>query len=362
MQVVIFILILSVLVLIHEAGHFVAAKIFKVKVEEFGIGLPPKAKNLFVKWGTQFSLNWLPIGGFVKLFGEEYETGDELLPEVKERFYNKPSWQRAIVFVAGVMMNFLLGIVLFAIVYSVIGIPTQTNRVTVSEIAAGSPAEKAGLKTGERIGGLWDMGGRWTIVATDQLVKLINEHKGQEITLIVIDKQGNERQIVVTPRENPPEGEGALGVALSNVELLKYPWWQMPFRGMYEGTKEALAWGRDIADGLGKIVYGLITGKGVAADVRGPIGIYQVSSQVVKQGLVATLQFVGILSVNLAILNVMPFPALDGGRLVFLAVEKIIGKRLKNKIEGYLNMAGMVLLLGFMLLITVRDVIGLIKR
>lgn len=353
MQVVIFLLILSVLVLIHEAGHFVAAKIFKVKVEEFGIGLPPKAKNLFVKWGTQFSLNWLPIGGFVKLFGEEYEAGDELLAEKSERFYNKPAWQRAIVFIAGVTMNFLLGIVLFAIVYSIIGIPTKTNRVTVSEVVAGSPAQKAGLKVDVVVEGYG---------SSDQLVKFINDNKGKEVTLKVVDKQGIESEIKVTPRENPPLGEGALGIALSNVELLKFPWWQMPFRGMYEGTKEALAWGRDIAGGLWRIVYGLMTGKGVAADVSGPVGIYKVSSMVVKQGLVATLQFVGILSVNLAILNIMPFPALDGGRLVFLVIEKVIGKKLKNKVEGYFNMGGMVLLLGFMLLITVRDVIGLIRH
>lgn len=362
MQIIIFLLILSVLVLVHEAGHFVAAKIFKVKVEEFGIGLPPKARDLFKKWGTQFSLNWLPIGGFVKLFGEEYEAGDELLPEAAGRFYNKPAWQRALVFTAGVMMNFVLGIVLFAVVYSIIGVPTKTAKVRISEVAVGSPAEKAGIKIEEQIAEFRIQDSAVKITSTDQLVKLINDNKGKEVVLRVVDKGGLESEIKVTPREKPPVGEGALGVALTNIELLKFPWWQMPFRGMVEGTKEAWAWGRDIASGLGKIVYGLITGKGITADVKGPIGIYQVSSQVVKQGVVATLQFVGILSVNLAILNIMPFPALDGGRLVFLAVERVIGKKMKNKIEGYVNTVGMVMLLGLMFLITVRDVVGLIRR
>ncbi len=311
---------------------------------------------------TQFSLNWLPIGGFVKLFGEEYETGDEILPGKSERFYNKPAWQRGLVFVAGVLMNFLLGIVLFAVVYSIIGIPTKTDRVTISEVAQNSPAEKVGLKVDERVAEFRIQNSAVKIGSTDQLVKLINDNKGKEVSLKIIAKDGKVREVKVVPRENPPVGEGALGVALSSIELIKYPWWQMPFRGMYEGTIEAWAWGKQIAGGLWQIVYGLLTGKGVAADVKGPVGIYQVSSQVVKQGLVATLQFVGILSVNLAILNIMPFPALDGGRLVFLVVEGIIGKKIKNKIEGYFNTAGMVLLLGLMLLITVRDVIKLVVK
>ena len=199
-------------------------------------------------------------------------------------------------------------------------------------------------------------------MGTDQLVKLISENKGKEVGLRIVEKNGDEKEVKVTPRESPPEGEGALGIGLSSIELIKYPWWQMPFRGMVEGTKEAVAWGKEIAGGLWKIVYGLLTGKGIEADVKGPVGIYQVSSQVVKQGLVTTLQFVGILSVNLAILNIMPFPALDGGRVAFLVVEKIIGKKLKNKIEGYFNTVGMVLLLGLMLLISIRDVVKLIVK
>jgi len=125
---------------------------------------------------------------------------------------------------------------------------------------------------------------------------------------------------------------------------------------------EAIAWGRDIASGLGKMVYGLVTGKGVPKDLAGPVGIYQVSGQVIKQGLLATLQFIGILSVNLAVLNILPFPALDGGRLIFLGVEKVIGKRRKNTVEGYVNTAGMIFLLSVMALITVRDVWRLIVK
>ncbi|MBI1872080.1 site-2 protease family protein, partial [Candidatus Collierbacteria bacterium] len=200
------------------------------------------------------------------------------------------------------------------------------------------------------------------IKETDQLVKLINENKGKEVTLTIIDKEGKEREVKVVPREKPPEGEGSLGVVLTSVEFLKFPWWQMPFRGVVVGLKEAIAWGKDIAGGFWQIVYGLITGKGVAADVKGPVGIYEISGQVVRQGIIPTLQFMGVLSVNLAILNIMPLPALDGGRLLFLPVEWIIGKKRKNKVEGYVNTVGMIFLLSLMLLITIRDVIGLIQK
>jgi regulator of sigma E protease len=201
-----------------------------------------------------------------------------------------------------------------------------------------------------------------SIKETNQLVKLVTQHAGEEVSLKVIGKDGSEKTIVVVPRVSPPEGEGALGVMLSNVELTQFPWWQMPFRGAVVGMSEAIAWGKDIAGGLGQMVYGLLTGKGVPKDLAGPIGIYQVSGQVIKQGFLATLQFVGILSINLAVLNILPFPALDGGRVIFLGVEKIIGKRRKNLVEGYVNTAGMIFLLSIMALITVRDVWRLIVK
>ena len=351
-QLVVFFLILSVLVLVHEFGHFISARIFGIRVEEFGFGLPPRAKKLFTKWGTVFTLNWLPIGGFVKLYGEEYSDGDEVVAGDAGRFYDKPARVRAVVFVAGVIMNFLLGIFLFATVYSFVGIPVTTDRVRVEEIVADSPADKAGFKVGDVVKQFSE---------TNQMVKFVNEKAGSEIELLVVGKDGAERTIKVIPRKDPPAGQGALGIVLSNVELTKYPWWQMPFRGAVVGLSEAIAWGKDIASGLGHMVYGLVTGKGVPKDLSGPVGIYQVSGQVIKQGFLATLQFMGVLSINLAVLNILPLPALDGGHVFFLLIEKIIGRKRKNKIEGYVNTAGMIFLLCAMLLITVRDVARLLK-
>ncbi len=361
-QLLIFLAILSVLVLIHEWGHYICAKIFGVKVEEFGFGLPPRARQLFTRKGTLFTLNWLPIGGFVKLYGEEYSNGDELVLDKGDRFYEKSARARAVILTAGVLMNFLLGIFLFATVYSFVGIPVKTDRVRVVEVVAESPADKAGLRIDDRIMEFRFGETKEKIENTDQLVKLVVDHAGEEVVLIVVGKEGVEKTIGLVPRKDPPAGEGALGIVLSNVELTKYPWWQMPFRGAVVGLSEAIAWGKDIANGIWQMAYGLLTGKGVPKDLAGPIGIYQVSGQVIKQGFLATLQFVGILSVNLAVLNILPFPALDGGRLIFLGVEKIIGKRRKNLVEGYVNTAGMIFLLSVMALITIRDVWRLIVK
>lgn len=360
-QLIVFFVILSVLVLVHEWGHYISARIFGVKVEEFGFGLPPRARKLFEKWGTVFTLNWLPIGGFVKLFGEEYSTGDELVAGVTGRFYDKSARVRSVILLAGVAMNFLLGILLFSTVYSFVGIPVKTERVRAVEVVKDSPADKAGFRVDDIVKQIDFDSQKIMIKETDKMVKLVGEQAGQELTVDLKAKDGAEKTVKVTPRKDPPPGEGALGVVLSNVELTKFPWWQMPFRGAVVGLSEAIAWGRDIASGLGKVLYGLVTGKGVPKDLSGPVGIYQVSGQVIKQGFLATLQFVGVLSVNLAVLNILPIPALDGGHILFLGVEKVIGKRRKNLIEGYVNTAGMIFLLSAMLLITIRDVLRLFK-
>lgn len=348
MQIIVFVLILSVLVLIHEIGHFVVAKWFKMRVDEFGIGLPPRARGLFTKWGTLFSLNWIPLGGFVKLYGEDPD--DEIQAKDSQAFFNKPILQRAGVLLAGVFMNFFLGVLAFGAVYTYLGIPTKTDKVFIVEVAKDSPAEKANLKIKEEILGFANI---------DDFVKRIEVAKGTEVRLQIKDEKGNVREVRVTPRVNPPAGQGGLGVALSDIEMKMYPVWERPFRGVVVGLKEAWAWGREIASGLGIVLWGVVTGKGLPKDMAGPVGIYQVSKQAYSFGWIAVMQFMAILSINLAILNVMPFPALDGGRLFFLLIEMVIGKRLKNKFEGYVHTIGMVLLLLLMAVVTVRDIIKL---
>ena len=344
MQVVIFLITLSVLILIHELGHFFAAKFFGMEVEEFGIGFPPRVKKLFTWKGTLFSLNLLPIGGFVKIKGENFEVGEERQANL---FWEKPIWQRAMVLLAGVFGNFLLGVILFGIVYSVMGVPTKMGRVKVVGVSESSPAAMAEIVEGNIFKGYDN---------TEDLIKYIGENKGKEIDF-VLEMDGKDREVKVVPRENPPEGEGSLGVLLSDMELVKFPWWQMPFKGIVVGTREAFNWGKEIATGLVGMITGIFAGEGVPEGVAGPVGIYKLSSQVNSLGWLASLQFMGVLSMNLAVLNILPLPALDGGRLVFLGVEMLIGKKRKNKIEGWVHGVGMILLLGLMVLITIRDII-----
>lgn len=360
MQFIVFILMLSVLILIHELGHFLSARLFKMRVEEFGIGLPPRMKGLFVRKGTLFSLNWLPMGGFVKLYGEDMESEEQAASP--EAFFNKPMWQRATVLLAGVFMNFVLGVVVFGIVYSYLGIPTQTDKVLIVDIAKGSPADEAGIALDSQVKKLVYNGEEVAFSGVDGFVEKVGELKGKQVDLLLVDKSGQEKNVSLVPRINPPAGEGSLGVSLSSTEMVKYPLWQMPFRGVKVGLVEAWGWGKEIAGNLWTVVVNLVTGKGLPKDVSGPVGIYEVSKEVYKVGWVAVLQFMGILSINLAILNVMPFPALDGGRVAFLGIEKIIGKKRKNRIEGYVNTFGMIFLLTLMAVITVKDVIKLFVK
>lgn len=330
-----------------------------MRVEEFGIGLPPRARKLFVNKGTLFSLNWLPIGGFVKLFGEDMD--DPTQASSPEAFFNKPIWQRAGVLTAGVVMNFILGVLAFGVVYTYLGIPTKTDKVFVVEVGKGTPAELVGVKVESQVTKISFEDKEIAFSGVDGFIKQVEPLKGKEITLTLLEKDGQEEVVKIIPRVNPPQGEGALGVALSNIEMKMYPIWQRPFRGVVVGMEEAWAWGKEITTSLASLLWGIVTGKGVPKEVAGPIGIYQVSKEVTKIGWIATLQFMAILSINLAILNIMPFPALDGGRVVFLGIEKLIGKRLKNRIEGYVHAVGMYFLIGLMVLITVRDVIKLVR-
>jgi regulator of sigma E protease len=357
MQILVFLAILSLVVLIHELGHFAAARFFGIKVEEFGFGFPPRMIRLFRKGETDYTINWLPIGGFVKIYGENGE-GQGVKDE--RAFWSKPGWQRAAVLSAGVVMNFLLGVVLFGAVYSVLGVPAKIEGVKIVSVADGSPAAAAGMQEGDVVKKIVipdkkdEIEGEITVLSAKLFVETVNKNKGGQVDLIV-DRDGEVLEMVMTPRENPPEGEGSIGVAISESELRKYPWWQMPFRGMWVGLKEALAWGREILVGMGSMVWGLVSGKGLPRGMAGPVGIYEISNEVRKAGILPLLQFVGVLSVNLAILNIMPFPALDGGRLVFLGIEAIRGKKMREDIEGIVNTVGMVLILGLMVVITGND-------
>ena len=330
-----FLIILSILVLVHELGHFFSAKRHGIKVEEFGFGYPPRV------WGirrgeTIYSLNLLPFGGFVRMLGEDEDSGTR-------SFFRQNKTVRTIVLLAGVTMNFLLGVFLFAAIYTKMGIPEPVDYLTVTHVVSGSPADTAGFKLEDKITGFAD---------SQAFIDYVNQRRGESINLEVAG-----RPVTVTPRlaADTPEGEGALGVGITNIDFVQYPLWQRPWRGMWLGVKEAFSWGKEILGALGKMVAQLVSGQ-VPQDVAGPVGIYEVSKSASRQGIMAVFQFTGILSINLAVLNLLPLPALDGGRLFFIGVEALLRRRVKPKFEQTVHLIGMLLLIGLMVLITVNDV------
>ena len=359
MDLIIFVVALSILVLVHEFGHFIAARKTGVKVEEFGLGLPPRI--IGKKIGeTIYSLNWLPIGGFCKLLGEDSTNQDQTSDKNKEEsFQYKKPWQKLLIVLGGVLMNLVLAIVIFSVVYTVLGIPVETDRVSIVEVSKNSPAEKIGLKEKDIIFKVNDK----EIKKGQELIDEVAKYKGKNVKLIINNEELKiyNKEVEIEVRENPPEGEGSMGVAISNTEMIKFPWYRID-KGIVAGFKEAYYWGEIIFGGVFKMVGGLLVGQ-VPKDVSGPIGMYEATSAIKKnQGILAVIHFFGIVSVNLAVVNILPFPALDGGRIIFVIYEMITKRQANQKIETTVNNLGMLILLALILLITVGDIGRLIGR
>ncbi|MBU3956878.1 site-2 protease family protein [Patescibacteria group bacterium] len=372
LTIIVFLFILSVLILAHELGHFLLAKRAGIRVEEFGLGYPPRI--LARKIGeTIYSINWILFGGFVKLLGEELEE----IQKVKEKeksFWAKSKTARTSVIVAGVLANFILAIVCFSIVYSFIGIPTKTDQVKIVGLMENSPAAQAGLLEGDIVLSVNEI----EVASMNRFIEIVEENKGQQVA-IKVDREennpclepvlggmgfsceGDKLILFVIPREEPPEGEGALGIVISDVEMKKYPLWQMPFYGTIEGFKEAFAWTGLVIGGIGGMIGNLITKGQIPREIAGPVGILQITSGVARSGVLTILQFIGVLSVNLAVINILPFPALDGGKLIFIGYELITRKKPKPQIEHWVNFAGMAFLLFLVILVTVNDIARLIE-
>jgi len=354
-------IILTVLVLIHEAGHFFVAKKLGIRVEEFGFGLPPRAFG--IKRGeTIYSINFLPIGGFVKLYGEDSAGGGKLkvesgklkVEDAQRAFFSRPVWQRALVVIAGVVMNFLLAVFILTYFYGISGVQTPGDKVFITEIVKDSPAQKAGLKTGDQIVTI----NSEKITSPSQLVSVTKQHLGQKLALRVLDKSKKERNVEVIPRKNYPSDQGPMGVGItSNVITKKYSLYQAPFVGLLEALKYSWL----ILSGLAGIVYQLLVHAQAPKGVAGPVGIAQLTGQFVAIGPLAVLSFVSLLSLNLAILNILPIPALDGGRLFFILIEAVTGRKVSTKFESYAHAIGMAILLALIAAITLSDIIRFIS-
>jgi regulator of sigma E protease len=358
MAIVLFILILSFLVIIHELGHFFAAKWAGVKVEEFGLGYPPKAAVLFRWLDTDFSLNWIPFGGFVRMAGEEQHSATG---KKAGEFVSAPRWKRLIIILAGASVNFIFGVLAFTILFSFMGIPTPLESARIAAVAESSPAALAQLpKNGETV---------VKISSPAELVAFVSSHRGETITLgttgqcdgVNCQEQFQEYSVYIRTVEETPVGEGALGVVFEQAIFVQYPLWQMPIKSTEYGVKQSLFLVDQILVALRQLVVDVFTRGSVPTDLAGPVGIVHQAQQsgIFSQGWLMIVSFMGVLSINLAIMNVLPIPPLDGGRAVFILLELILSKVQLAKLEHYINYGGYVALLGLIIMVTIRDVLRL---
>lgn len=337
----VFVLTLGVLVVVHELGHFLSAKLFGVRVDEFGFGLPPRI------WGkkkgeTIYSINAIPAGGFVKLTGEEEDVNDP-------RSFSKISApKRAIVVVSGVVMNFVTALLIFAVIYF-FGGPINSEKVIVDEVSPESPAAQAGLKEGDYIVTVNSN------KAHDQrkLGKIVRELAGTQVS-IVYERENQTYTTQLTPRKDPPPGQGPLGIStLPDVNIQRFPIYQAPF----VGARQALKFTSEMIGGLGDMVNQIFVKREAPEDVGGIIRIGYMTHKATEAGWQSALMWAGLLSLNLAILNILPLPALDGGRLVFITIEALTRRKVPARVEKIVHATGMVLLLTLVVFVTYKDVI-----
>jgi len=353
MPVVIFIIILATLVLVHEFGHFIAAKKQGVKVEEFGIGLPPRIFGI-KKGETIYSLNIIPLGGFVRLYGEEYHEIKKQ-NQSKKAFISKKPWQKAVIVMAGVFGNFILGWAIMSFLFTQ-GVPVPTNRVKVEKVIAQSPAFRSGIKKNDVLESVYLKNQKYELKSSTDLIALSQKHAG-EVLKIRIERNGETFMKTIVPRKNPPQDQGPLGVVISSHEEKKYPWYLAPFFALFESVKIVY----NIAQEMTRIIFNLATHFKVDAQVSGPIGIAVYTASAIKFGKNAVLELMAILSFNLAIINILPFPALDGGRMVFVLYEWITGKSSNKNLERYTNLVGFFILISLAILITINDIVRIYR-
>ena len=365
LTIIVFVALLSVLVFVHEFGHFWVARRFGVKPREFGFGFPPRAlgiyKDINGKWrvvkgkkevkdaaDTVYSINTIPLGGFVQL-GEDEEAGDD-----PSYFGNKPVWQRMMIILAGVSMNIVLAAVLISFGF-MIGLPQTIDnahpdaKITNQkiQIVPDSPAMSAGLKIGDTI---VSVNGE-NFISNDKLQKYTDEHIGEKLNYII--KRGRDQfNLEITPVLIEETGKGGIGISIVESGLVKLPF----FTAIWEGVKTTtiLLWAIIVA--FYELLKGIFMGQGVDAGLAGPVGIAALTGQVARMGFAYILQFAAILSINLAIINAFPFPALDGGRFLFLIIEKIKGRPVKKELETIIHNIGFAILMLLVLVVTFRDI------
>lgn len=382
--ILLFIVILGILVVVHEWGHYFTAKKFGIKVHEFGFGYPPRAfgwyrnpatKKMVWVWGSGksslkktvagdeqqkefpgmlWSINWLPLGGFVRIKGENGEQAQE-----SDSFGFHKAWKRTLVLAAGVIMNIILAAVVLSFGYMV-GLPTDLSQgvdkyaqiveepsVVIESVEKDSPADTAGLMLGDKILQINDH----KITGAKDLVSYIGSHNQEKLQLHIL-RGGEEKMIKATPTSREGEDSGRLGVGIAEAGIIRYPWYIALYKG-FVGAGIGLI---TVFVSFYYLISNLIAGNGLIFDIAGPVGIAQVVGQSARLGFQYVLSVVAMLSLSLAAINILPIPALDGGRILFVLLEKIKGKPVSMKYEQLAHTIGFVLLMALVVTVTWRDI------
>lgn len=350
MTVILFLIVLAILIFVHELGHFLVARACGIRVDEFALGFGPKL------WSTQrgetkYALNLIPFGGYVKIFGENPDTNSISGPDSSRSFVNKPKWQQTLVLVAGVTFNFIFAWILVSIAF-MSGVPASTesypqyadrmseSRITITYVEPKSPADIAGLKAGDKITGY---------STVEEIQTAINASSDKGILL-------NEKNIIA--KEGIVEGKYAIGISMDKVATLRLP----IHLAVFEGAKFTIHIMKLVTVGIYDLIAGIFTGESKLSSVTGPIGIAGLVSDAAHLGFTYLMMFTALISINLGILNLVPFPALDGGRILFVFIEAIIRRPIKPAIANTFNAIGFALLITLMLVVTYKDIVKMFVK
>ncbi|HEY4505191.1 MAG TPA: site-2 protease family protein [Candidatus Paceibacterota bacterium] len=366
MSIIIFLIILAILVLVHEFGHFIVAKMCGIRVDEFGLGFPPRIFS--VKLGeTRYTLNLIPFGGFVKIFGENSHVESLSEADKSRSFIHKNRFIQAMVLVAGVAFNMIFAWLVISLGFS-IGLPSSagyseygqiTNpHLIVTEVLGGSPAEESGLLAGDLI--VFANSGKTSLqnesLNPQSFKNLITESAGRNIQVLYKRGDNPPATIFIAPTADMVFGSRSIGVALDEMGILKLP----PHLALLEGARTTYLLTKGTAISLGIFLWNTIMLKSDLSQVSGPIGIAKIVGEATQLGFAYLLSLVTLISVNLAIINLVPFPALDGGRLLFVGVEAILRRSISPNIVKWTNILGFACLIILMLVVTGHDIFNLI--
>ncbi len=346
-----FVIALGILITLHELGHLLAAKLMRIEVEEFGLGFPPRIARLFTWGGTEFTLNWIPLGGFVRPRGEND-------PEVPGGLAAANPWKRLFVLLGGSTVNIITGILLFSLLFTTLGTP-DVSRVRIMGVVEGSPAQQSGLQVGDEITAV----NGEAVTSIENVSQMIKAQVGKEITITVL-RSGQTLDLRATPRVNPPPDQGALGISLGN-PTVSVPWIKtIP-------TALQVTWAQ--VDALVSLPAQLIRGDVQPEEARmvGPVGIFSMYDQSRESDIenaqqapgdfsaqiLNRLALLATISVALGITNLLPIPALDGGRILFVLPEILFRRRVPAKYENLVHLIGFAALLLLMIYITTQDIL-----